>query len=175
MNKGIEKLLEAYVSLNAEEKTNLIIAGEGKEDYESRLKKKYRRDDIHFIGKVDPHEFYPNIDVLVVPSLLEEALGVVVPEALVYGIPVIGSKLGAIPEIINHGENGYLIDSTNIREIKNAIERYINNRNHFREGKEKLVESASKFFDYEGWLNEWEQLYNELIERKKVGFQKIDY
>jgi len=48
--------------------------------------------------------------VLVFPSLWEENAPLVIREALVHGVPVIASKIGGAPEVINDGVNGLLFD-----------------------------------------------------------------
>ena len=48
-------------------------------------------------------------DVLAVPSQCE-GFGIVYAEAMKYGLPVIAGSYGGAPEMITHGENGYLAD-----------------------------------------------------------------
>ena len=47
--------------------------------------------------------------MLIVPSLLQEALGIVVLEAYSHGLPVIGSRRGGIPEMVEDGVTGFLV------------------------------------------------------------------
>ena len=56
----------------------------------------------------DMKRFYKRIDLLLVPSLVEEAFGRVILEAMVNGIPVIANRVGGIPEAL--GDSGILID-----------------------------------------------------------------
>jgi glycosyltransferase involved in cell wall biosynthesis len=53
---------------------------------------------------------FSSIDALIVPSLWNDTFPGVVFEAFGYGVPVIGSRRGGIPEMIVHGENGLLFD-----------------------------------------------------------------
>lgn len=62
------------------------------------------------LGFVTPGVFYQNVDVLVVPSLWQEPLGVVVLEAYGQGVPVVVSNRGGLPELVRHGKNGFIFD-----------------------------------------------------------------
>jgi glycosyltransferase involved in cell wall biosynthesis len=66
----------------------------------------------HFLGgksQAELLDFYAQADVFVMPSLVE-AFGVVFLEAMASGIPVIGARAGGVPELIDHGRNGLLIE-----------------------------------------------------------------
>lgn len=64
-------------------------------------------------------EFYKNCDVFILPSRYE-SFGLVFLEAMSYGKPVIGTKIGGIPEIVNN-KVGLLVDVNNPEEISAAV------------------------------------------------------
>jgi lipopolysaccharide biosynthesis glycosyltransferase/glycosyltransferase involved in cell wall biosynthesis len=74
----------------------------------------------------------PNIlnqhDVAVVPSIWQEPFGITNIEAMSCGLPVIGSAVGGIPEIIRDKETGLLIKPNNVKELVSAMEFFINNK-----------------------------------------------
>ena len=47
------------------------------------------------------------------PSTWDEPFGLVIIEAMACGVPVIGFPVGAVPEIIRHGENGFIAKDVN--------------------------------------------------------------
>lgn len=64
---------------------------------------------VHWAGYVDdPNPFYAIMDVLVIPSIVSEGLPLVALEALQWGVPVIGSRVGGIPEVVHEGIGGFL-------------------------------------------------------------------
>jgi glycosyltransferase involved in cell wall biosynthesis len=65
-------------------------------------------------------KLYRRANVFVMPSLAE-AFGVVFLEAMACGIPVIGARVGGIPELIKHGENGLLVKPDNPDELAGAL------------------------------------------------------
>ena len=108
-NKGIELLLQVVAKLPTE-KYKLWIGGKGPEREERYLRNRYAAGNIHFLGFVEPESFFNNIDILIVPSLWNEPLGRIIFEAYAYGVPVIGSNRGGIPEIIEKGNTGFVFD-----------------------------------------------------------------
>jgi len=66
-------------------------------------------------------------DIYLQPSRTE-GLSLSIMEALNYSLPVIGTRVGGIPEIVHEGENGYLFEKENIEELADRIEILVNNR-----------------------------------------------
>jgi glycosyltransferase involved in cell wall biosynthesis len=64
-----------------------------------------------------------SIDVLIVPSTWEEAYGLTVDEAKVAGIPVIASRIGGLPEHVEHGREGYLFAPGDAGELEGIVRR----------------------------------------------------
>ena len=62
-------------------------------------------------------------DVLVVPSLCEETFSLVTREALQAGLPVIATRRGALPEVIQDGMNGLLFEPENAGDLRRCLER----------------------------------------------------
>jgi len=160
-HKGIEVLLRAYHKIK-KPKYRLYIAGSGKEDYEEYLKSKYKDDSIIFMGRVDSKDFFEKVDVTIVPSIWYENFPGVIVESLGFGIPVIGSNIGGIPEMIQ-GINGLLFDPYNEDDLIEKILKFEKEINEWRIKYDIIKQSALNFLDYEGWLNQWEELYKLII------------
>lgn len=65
-------------------------------------------------------EVYGQADVFTMPSLTE-ALGVAFLEAMACGLPVVGTSVGGIPEIIENGYNGLLVEPGNAQQLAQAL------------------------------------------------------
>lgn len=116
-NKGVERLLETW-ALHRPEGSVLSIAGTGRAEYVASLKA-VAPDGVEFTGWVSSEDFLDTIDFLIVPSVWNEPFGRIVVEAFARGVPVLGSRTGGIPELIDVGQTGDLFDSTeaSIRDV----------------------------------------------------------
>lgn len=83
---------------------------------------------VEFLGRLH-HDVIPdfmrNIDIFVMPSIVEESFGVAALEASATGIPVIASNTGGIPEAIWHDETGLLVEPGNHEELASTIRKLI--------------------------------------------------
>lgn len=127
--KGIEYLIQAVRDMN-DKNVRLLIIGEGpeKEKLQSIVSLYGMRNRAFFLGNVkDISSFYAiaNVSALVSYSIPEEGdfegLGLVLLEAQSYGLPVIGSDSGGIPEAFEHEKTGLLVPPQNIEKIKEAL------------------------------------------------------
>jgi len=116
-SKGLENLIDAMRRLPPG-LAALRIAGTGKPGYAQEL---HARADgtanITFAGHVPPAEFFPAVDLLVIPSVWEDPFPRVFHEALAYGVPSLATPLGGLSEVIEHGRNGFLIAGTGIEAL----------------------------------------------------------
>lgn len=95
---------------------HVLIAGEGSESDKIKnfIRIKNLESKIKVLGFVyDKDGFFSQISVLVYPTKVPESYGLAAAEAISRGIPVIAPRLGALPEIIIHGQNGWLITNDN--------------------------------------------------------------
>jgi glycosyltransferase involved in cell wall biosynthesis len=165
-HKGIEKLLAVFSNI---EKDNwrLIIAGSGESSYFNYLSEKYTHPRISFLGRVKPEEFYPNVDVTIVPSIWEDTFPGVVFESFIFGKPVIGSNRGGIPEMIQEGVNGEIFDVDSDGDLANRMVRFAEKISFWRNKYDIIQKSAEKFNNYSAWIENYEKLYIEVIEYEK--------
>jgi len=122
--KGLEVLLKSVAQL-PEGTWSLSVAGQGLTTYERFLRSKYGTAAINFLGHVRPEAFFSDIEVLVVPSLWHDPLPTVIIEALTYGVPVIGSNRGGIPELVEEGRTGFLFNPSRRGDLTEKMQRYI--------------------------------------------------
>lgn len=124
--KSLHTLLEAFSKLSQSKdvKAKLVIVGDG--PLESELKDLAqslgiqdrvvwpgRRSDIEVVMK--------SFDVFVLPSIYE-GFGLVLLEAMAASLPIIASKVSAIPEIIVHETTGLLCEAQNVENFSSALE-----------------------------------------------------
>ena len=122
---GLRDLLEALAGVPFA--TSLSVAGpaeQARPTIEHMTRQAGYGGPVQFLGRV-PRSRVPELfrahDVLCVPSYAE-ALGVVFLEALASGVPAIGSNVGGIPEVLDHGRAGWLPEPGNAQSIRRALE-----------------------------------------------------
>ena len=162
--KGVELLLKAFVATK-KKGWRLRIAGNGESSYEARLKSEFRDPDIAFLGRVSPSDFFPSVDFTVIPSLWEDTFPSVAFESILYGVPVLGSNIGGIPEIVNSG-NGMLFKSGNLPHILQTLELAANRLGTFKDRFLSIREGAARFRDKDQWLKQWSDVYASAIDRR---------
>lgn len=135
-SKGIDRLIEALPP-----GATLRIAGSAghdpdppERDYPALLHRLADGRDVDFLGPVpdsDLPALYRQAAVLTLPSVdrtcygrylpVTELLGLVLLEAMASGTPVVGSRLGAFPEVIQHGITGFLVEPGNVAELRERL------------------------------------------------------
>lgn len=122
--RGLDYLIKAVAFLKKEiENIDLIIVGEGSErqNLQWLINQLDLRKEVKLIGyKENLVDWISDFDVFVLPSV-RESLGVIILEALACQKPVIATRVGGIPEIIQHKENGVLINPRSPREIVQTV------------------------------------------------------
>ncbi len=138
-----------------------MIAGRGDPTYEHRLRAIYAGTDVSFLGYREPADFFPNIDVLVAPSLWNEPFGLVIPEAHRWGVPVIASRRGGIPELIKEAITGFLFEPESPGELDALIQRLIQQPETLSAMRPACVRSGEAFTPERVWC-EYKHLYDEV-------------
>lgn len=143
--KGVDILLEAMRSVPNHPR--LVIAGDG--PLKAELEQQAARAGIaaEFMGWIGP-EALPALvaraHVQVVPSR-SEPQGVVVIEALATGTPVIGARVGGIPEMVHDGETGWLVAPNDPAALRAAISEALTNRERVAGMRDPARRSAEQF------------------------------
>lgn len=147
-----------FVGVWFERKGGLILL----KAYE-RLRKKYSNIQLTILGPLPKHisidrknitqfdfvsydrllkEFYPSADIFVLVPPRVEGFGMVTIEAASYGIPAIVSSVCALPELVEHGKTGFVVEPNNVQVLEKALEKLIQNSAL----RKKMGEEARKRF-----------------------------
>jgi glycogen(starch) synthase len=149
--KGVGTLVAA-AGLLEDPSAQVLLVGDGPERkaLEPESKRIGIADRVHFVGFL-AHERLPAVlvhaDLLVLPSIYEE-LGTVLLEAMQPGLPIVASKTGGIPDVIEDGVNGLLVPPCNPGALARAIDRLLADRDLARRLSEEARQRA-KDYDWE--------------------------
>ena len=119
-HKGAHTLVDAFNLLDSNLETRLIVYGDNGSQYAEGLKQRVRNGAVQFRPRYrheDLQEILKEIDVVVVPPIWYDNAPQVVFESLSAGVPVIGARIGGIPDFVRDGENGILYEAGNAEDL----------------------------------------------------------
>ncbi len=122
--KGLRYLIEALPRM--EPNVRLLVVGDGpeRESLQASVAAAGLRDRVRFVGNMDdPEPAFRAADVVVVPSLWNEAFGRVVVEAMGCATPVIATRVGGMAELFDHERHGLYVEKADARALADAVGR----------------------------------------------------
>jgi len=161
--KGIEWLIDQFKTLGFP--ANLLIAGKGEKNYENKLKKAAKGHAIEFLGYQNSQEFFSKIDVVVVPSLWQEPLGMVAIEALANHIPVIANKAGGLQETVQDRINGLFCYAHRPESLGEALTKIYLEPEHYNDMSSVARKSVKAILSGERMISEYETVLNQTLQK----------
>lgn len=158
-HKGIEVLLEAFETV---EDAILTVYGAAPPAYASRA----RDGKLRFageIGEAEKAKVFAEMDVLIVPSIWFENSSLVTLEAFLFGVPVIASDIGALPELVHDGQSGLLFKVGDARDLRTKINRLARDRGEVR----RLAAHVPLVKSIQEYATEIEHLYERVLARRR--------
>ncbi len=166
--KGLEYLLQAMPSVIREfNDTVLLIVGDGncRNELENLTKKLGLQKYVQFLGSL-PSDQIPAImslaTVFVLPSLVE-SFGIVLAEALSMEKPVIASKVGGVPEVVEEGKTGILVSRMDVKGLSNSIASVLSDQNRAKAMAIEGRKSVIRKFSWQSVTKKTVGIYNEAI------------
>lgn len=179
-HKGIDRLIRALP-----QGATLTVAGSSghdarppERDYPALLRRLAEGRDVRFVGPVsdeDLPELYRRAEVLVLPSVettcygrriaVSELLGLVILEAMASGTPVVASRLGGIPEIVDDGRTGNLVAPGDEAELRDALARLLGDAAHARRMGAQARQRVLEEFTWQRCAERCLESYDELVKR----------
>lgn len=166
--KGLHLLVDVFKTL-PEEKTTLTIYGSRNPwtaAYYDQLKEQAGRFPVHFrspFKRKDLADALKDQDVVVLPSICPESFSFVIREANSLGLPVIASRIGAIPEAVKEGKNGMLFEPGDAVGLRKCMLRFIEDGGLIR----RMAGRMPKPKTMEEHAVELEGIYRQLIGDRK--------
>jgi glycosyltransferase involved in cell wall biosynthesis len=165
--KGHEDLLEALTLLARDGvRVVLQIFGTGASDYVEAMKQKVfelNLENVEWRGFIaDPKNIYADIDLCIVPSRLDDPLPTVALEGGAFGRPVIGTSRGGLPEIVEDGATGLVIDARRPDQLAHAIKAFVRNPDLVKTMGEAARKRIQSKFSLERCVSQFIQVGEEL-------------
>ncbi len=163
--KGHEYLLRSIVKLP---EVVLLIVGTG--PLEKKLMSladelNIRKRTIFTGFKNNPGNYIAAMDIFVLPSL-SEGLPLALLEAMAAGKPVIASKTGGIPKVVDGKNTGLLVEPKNVHELKNAILKLINDKKFAASLAKNGKSYVENHYSLAVTTKKYEELYTSLLKER---------
>jgi glycosyltransferase involved in cell wall biosynthesis len=165
--KRHKDLIDALKLLSEKYDVKLVIAGEGPqlENLQNKIKEDGLEDRVIMTGyRSDTVNILSALDLFVLPSNME-ALGTALLEAQACGVPVIGSRVGGIPEALEEGGSGLLFESENVGDLTEKIERFIVDKEFHARASKRAREFVEEKFSVEKMVEDTLKQYEELLSK----------
>jgi glycosyltransferase involved in cell wall biosynthesis len=166
--KGLYDLLEAVTFIKDKSRFELVIIGNEREPgvlaNAARMVQEKGLTNILIQGPVwgaEKIKWFEKADVLILPSHVEN-FPVVVLEAASAGIPVIASKLGALPDLFTHNFDILFVEPKDIVQLNNNIEYLINNQNERKRLGENIKHTFEEKLTRKRVVENLKDIYNNL-------------
>lgn len=163
--------VEIFALVRAEMPAKLIMIGDGPDraGAEYLANRKGLRDDVHFLGKQDAiHEKLAEADLFLLPSQLE-SFGLAALEAMASEVPVVATNVGGVPEVVEHGVDGYLVEPGDVRSAAHYAVEILSRADRGREMGRRAREDARKKYSSRDIIPRYERYYEEVISQSRAG------
>lgn len=165
--KGLECLIEAGQKVSKRIPCKITIAGHG------NIKPyiKYITDenlfeiDNYFIEEDKVCRYFQNTDLVVLPYKQASQSGVIAL-AYAFNIPVVSTRVGAIPEIVKDGKTGILVEPNNVNELSDAIYSILSNEDKYLMFRKNIKAYAEKDLSWKDVARKLYFIYLSAIDRK---------
>ncbi len=172
--KGFEYLIKAVKEVLKEyNNVTLKIIGSGplKNKLQYLITELKLVNQVKLIGNVSDNELlqlYNSSDLFILPSITDtqgntEGLGVVLLEAMACELPVIGSRVGGIPDIIIDNESGLLVNEKDIPELSTKIKYLIDNEELRRKLATNGLNRVNEKFSWNQLMNSYLNIYKKTL------------
>jgi N-acetyl-alpha-D-glucosaminyl L-malate synthase BshA len=146
--KRVTDVVEIFAIVRAKMPAKLVLIGDGPDRgaAEYLVRKKRIQKDVFFLGKQNAvYEKLSSADLFLLPSELE-SFGLAALEAMACEVPVVATNVGGLPEVVQHGVDGYLVAPGDVKEAGRYALEILSRADHGRElGQRARVNAKAKF------------------------------
>jgi len=165
--KRIGDVIEVFDRVQKKMPARLLLMGDGPERSRAEwlVSEKNLRKKVEFLGKVDRVSDKLSIaDLMLMPSELE-SFGLAALEAMACEVPTIATKVGGVPEVIDHGVSGFLADVGDVETMARCAIDILSNEKRLRDmGIQARWEAETRFCS-SSIIPQYEKFYERVLER----------
>lgn len=163
--KRIQDVIKAFSLIRKEMPSKLLLIGNGPELTVAceQVRELNIEDDVLFLGKQENvGELFSICDLKLLLSE-KESFGLVLLEAMACGVPVIGTRIGGIPEVIVDEETGYMVEVGDTAAVADKAISLLKDDERHKRFRENSVKHVREYFLSEKIVSVYEEIYNSLV------------
>jgi len=166
--KRIPDIVRTFYEIRKKIKAKLMLVGDGPEfqtvfELVNDLK---LHEDVLFLGRQKNISDLLSISDLMLLMSEQESFGLVLLEAAACEVPSIGTNIGGIPEVIVHGETGYLVELGDVKAASDYALKILSDDTTLKQFRNASLKRAKETFYSETIVNQYIDLYNRLLKGK---------
>lgn len=166
--KRVADVVDIFAKVQEEVPSKLLLVGEGPDlpKIQCRIRELGLENRVHFLGKQDEIAHVISMaDVLLLPSE-KESFGLVALEAMACGVPTVGSTAGGIPELVTHGETGYLAPIGDTVQMAEYVKSVFTDERLAERLREACLDRSRTMFCNERIRSVYENIYYRVLGRE---------
>nr|WP_106784717.1 N-acetyl-alpha-D-glucosaminyl L-malate synthase BshA [Lysinibacillus timonensis] len=162
--KNIPDIVNTFMKIRESMPSKLLLIGDGPEKQRVMdvVKLSPFKEDVLFLGKQENIEELFSISDLMLLLSEKESFGLVLLEAMACGVPGIGTSIGGIPEVIEHGENGFLVHLGDTDQAAAYAIELLSDEEKLTQFRQAAISASQTKFNAKLIIDHYEQLYERL-------------
>lgn len=167
--KNIPDVVESFMKIRAQIPAKLLLVGDGPEKHRvfEEVKSHQYAKDVLFLGKQENVEELFSISDLKLLLSTKESFGLVLLEAMACGVPGIGTNIGGIPEVIDHGVNGYIVELGDTDAVASFAVDILKDEETLTTFRQHALDAVQTKFRSDKIIAQYEKLYEQLVASKQ--------
>jgi N-acetyl-alpha-D-glucosaminyl L-malate synthase BshA len=165
--KRIEDIVRVFAEVRRAVSAKLVMIGDGPEraPAEALAEELGLEKDVHFLGQqVNVDNLLPEADIFLLPSD-KESFGLGALEAMSCGVPVIGCQAGGLPEVVIHGQTGFLAPVGDVEAMSEYALKLLTEDDLRKQMGENARQRVLEKFDAKLIVPQYEEFYRQVIEK----------
>ncbi|WP_035178327.1 N-acetyl-alpha-D-glucosaminyl L-malate synthase BshA [Alkalihalobacterium bogoriense] len=163
--KRVSDIIRSFALIRNKQKAKLLLIGDGPETTVAckLVRELGIQDDVRFLGNQKHVAEILSISDLMLLLSEKESFGLVALEAMACGVPVIGTNIGGIPEVIVDGETGYICEVGNVEQVSDKAISLLQDPDLHKQMSNQAQERVQHFFSSKKIVQQYESIYYELV------------
>ncbi|RKL67562.1 N-acetyl-alpha-D-glucosaminyl L-malate synthase BshA [Salipaludibacillus neizhouensis] len=164
--KRTPDVVTAFAKIQQEIDAVMLFIGEGPEltIVRQEVERQGLQDRVHFLGNQKRVAELLSISDVKLLLSEKESFGLVILEAMACGVPVIGTNIGGIPEVIEHGKSGFICNLGDLEAVSRYAIDILQNNTLQEEMSRAAIERATKTFHQELIVSQYEEIYKKALQ-----------